>query len=681
MHPSSDHKTDPWWDKPRFDAHGTVIATINKLQQQQSYTRDRHLANYRMYSDRPVKGFAPGESAIVDRGVRTLSDDGQPINAPPAVGQADLNGARSAVDTAHAKQVANRMRVQIVTTGGRWDLHTKARGMQRFLDGLWSEAGGHEEQDKQDLDSKIFGSGFLKIVECVKKNKKGVEEGSVTIQCQPSPEFDVDEDSCRTTPPRELFQTKYHAASVLKAKYATKENLKGRKTTVGQLKAEIEEAPRAKGSAEAVITNMVRVVEAIHLPSGPVVRSKNKKTGEEVLKTDGRHVICTENSTLVDEPWPWPDFGVVKQDWRKLPYEWWGQGIVEEARKLQNYISATIKNNERSHYFGSFPRWVKPATCEVPDAYIDNDDSENPPIWEYDGPSPPKLDAPNPVSADMMGYPAVLMEWLLNVLGVSSMEAKADVTGKDLSGKALQHISDMSTIRFADKERHKERCGVQAAKIALRTVRDMADRKIKIKAAYRGGPAGTNLDVLDWDKVSLHEEDYRIEPFPTSNLPREPGAKIAYVQQLVQMGWIDPAFAVSLIEMPDLDHATNVKLAAIRHIQWLCDQIVYEGKTAEDLPPDPIMDLPMAIQWARGTWLYAQQMGAPQDVLDRLGAWITDAKNVQKADQLAQLAEQQEMMALMAPPMPPGGAPPPGTDPTPPANLGALAGGLQPGAS
>jgi hypothetical protein len=74
MEASSDHKTDPWWDKKRYEAHGTVIATIDKLQQQQSYTRERHLANYRMYSDRPVKGFAPGESKLVDR-LRTPPDE------------------------------------------------------------------------------------------------------------------------------------------------------------------------------------------------------------------------------------------------------------------------------------------------------------------------------------------------------------------------------------------------------------------------------------------------------------------------------------------------------------------------------------------------------------------------------------------------------------------------------
>jgi hypothetical protein len=185
----------------------------------------------------------------------------------------------------------------------------------------------------------------------------------------------------------------------------------------------------------------------------------------------------------------------------------------------------------------------------------------------------------------------------------------------------------------------------------LRAVRDMAERGIKIKAAYRG--TGT-LEVLRWEDVAMPEEDYRVEAFPTSNMPRQVGQRMAYVQQLMQMGVADPAFAFSLLEMPDVDQASNIKLAPIRHAQWVCDQILYEGKTVDDLPPDPIMALDLAIQWARSTWLYAQQNNAPQETMDRLGDWITEAKEVERNDRKATMAEQMQMQAAMQPPMGPG---------------------------
>jgi len=648
-------KSDPWYDKKRYQAHHAIFAALDQLQQRYSETRERHLRCYKMYCDRSVAGFKPSEAHLGDGGNSPTGHPQAPDRraGPAGSAGADLNAARAAVDYAHAKQVANRTRIQIVTSGGRWQLHTRARLMQRFIDGLWDEVGGYDEQDKQDLDSKIFGSGFLKINESIKRGKDGKMEGSVVVQSQPSADFWVDEQTARTCEPRDLFQERYVAARVLLERYGTEDILKARPNAVALKRSELEVLlENSRGDeGQTTITYQPRVVEAWHLPSGPPRQRRDKKgkpleeDGRPVLETDGRHVICTSETTLVDEPWTWDDFAIVKQDWRKLPYEYWGQGMIEEAAGLQNYISATITNNERAHYFGSFPRWIAPEGCDVPEEYIDNDDSQPPPIWYFAGTQPPVLDAPNPVSSELLQQPQMLMHWMFDILGTSMMEAKGGEPAYDMSGKAAQHFSDLATLRYADKERHKEQCAVKAVKISLRTVRGMADRGVRVKAAYRGSGS---LEVLDWESVALPEEDYRVEAFPTSHMPKQPAQRMAYVQQLMQMGVADPAFAFSLLEMPDVDEAGNIKLAPIRHAQWLCDQILYEGKTVEDLPPDPIMDLGLAIQWARSTYLYAQQMSAPEDTLDRLAEWITEAKNVDRADKQAMMAEQAAMMGPMA---------------------------------
>ena len=67
----------------------------------------------------------------------------------------------------------------------------------------------------------------------------------------------------------------------------------------------------------------------------------------------------------------------------------------------------------------------------------------------------------------------------------------------------------------------------------------------------------------------------------------------------------------------------------------------------------------MAIRWARGSYLYAQQMGADKDVLHELAEWIADAKAAEYQDQQKQIKEMQELQAAAAPPIPEQLQPPP----------------------
>ena len=618
MASAKDLLVEPWYKREQWKAHSAIFETVKRLGKNQSAERDRQLDNLRSYMDRDISGFGAG---MVEASAGDHATGWKPIR---------LNVSRAAVDTAHARMCASSPRIQVVTTSGNWSLHTKARQMQRFIDGLWADTGLYEQTAEQDLDSKVFGDGFVKVGAEIAKDGTG----SITHERQFSPEILVDNQACLTTEPPDLFQQKWMPASRVKGKFTVKELLSRR-----------PKAERAVEFVEKFVDNSTKPASGIG--HGPVVTALVETLEAWYLDPvpggkDGRHVICVEEGTLVDEPWPFPWFPLVKQSWRKPPIGWKGQGIMEEASGLQGEIDELAQKEQRAFYYGSIPWILKPAQCEIPDEFFDNDDEGPPPILEYSGTNPPDIKMPHPVSAELIQEKYTLGEFLLQMVGVSGMEAKAERPQGQWSGKALQHLSNVATLRFADKERHRDQVHLTIAKRDIAMARWMAENGIKLKVAYRGK---STLEKLDWKNVVMPEDDYRLEVFPSSSLPKEPAARIAYVQELVSIGWLDQDTAVQLIDMPDLDSASNIRLAAVRHIQWVVDRILYEGGKADDVPPDPVMDLASAIKWARGSYLYAQQMGADQEILDELMEWIVNAKDTQETDAQAAMRAQQGLAA------------------------------------
>lgn len=585
-----------WWKAEKDQAHQDIFDEVDRLEARNQNNERRWLEYYRSYTGREVDGLRPGELVWETEG----DDERPPLN---------YNLTSSAVDTAHSRHCVHRIRIQVVTQGGNWSQAQRARLMQRFIDGLMMAVDGHTQLEHQFIDGAIFGSGFVRVSE---------DGDPISIEWQFAPEFLVDEQACVGGVPRNVYQRKWLSAETIIEKWDIKDDA---------AKDRIVKAAMPIGGGN-VTESLVKLV---------IATRRSVKPGME--KPDGRRVICCKGVTLSDEPWPDDDFDFVKWDWKRAPGFYFGIGAAEELRSFQSEIKEALGKNQRAMHFGSKLIVLKPVGSEVPDAHVltEEDCIEIP----YAGPTPPSFTVPDPVSPQQMQYPFVLATQGYNQIGVSQMEAQAERPDGNMSGRALRTIKEIATGRGAMRDRSREKAHERVVNLSMRLIREKAKRASKegkdISVLYKNG---RSFERINWKDVELPEEDYHIQCFPTAWLPLEPGARMQTIQDWISMGWLDPDLGAQLMDMPDIDRVQSIRLAALNHIQWMLDKILYDG---EAMAPDEVMDLDLGITWARSTYLWAQMHGAPEDRLRAVIEWIEAAKNLKRANSLRLAEEQSEM--------------------------------------
>ncbi len=109
---------------------------------------------------------------------------------------------------------------------------------------------------------------------------------------------------------------------------------------------EIRQASRTTDNidyANTTLVDQIEVLEAWHLPSGEGA-------------TDGRHVICISNATLLDEPWEKGSFPFVFVRWTDPMLGFWGEGVCADIQGMQVEINKLLMKIQRAFHLMSVPR-------------------------------------------------------------------------------------------------------------------------------------------------------------------------------------------------------------------------------------------------------------------------------------------------------------------------------------
>ena len=180
------------------------------------------------------------------------------------------------------------------------------------------------------------------------------------------------------------------------------------------------------------------------------------------------------------------------------------------------------------------------------------------------------------------------------------------------------------------------------------------------------------LSEIEFSDIRLDRAEFVLDVFPTSLLSKKPAARIQELESFINAGWITREDAMMLLEMPDLERAGNMILASTRIIEKVVDKMLdAEDPYADDVYtyPEPAFNLRLCISKGIQMYLDAKLDGAPEENLQLVMQFVTDAK-----DQLAssQGATEEAAPAELAMPPEQSMAPPP---PGPPVEEAA---GMQP---
>lgn len=597
-----------WYKSDKNNAHQEVMNVMRMIDDTQRYRQQLNIRNYRLYGDLTM---SYGGSLMFSSFQRANNANRNVLQTP----RVSLNVIKSCIDTSVSKLCKDKIKPTFLTSGGTWDQQLKAKELQKFVDGCFYEGNIYEVEQDMFLNTCIFGTGVLKVF-------SDVDAGKICYENVMPDEIRVDELDGYYGAPRSMYQMRYVDRQLLIA--------------LNKDKAEqIMNAPRISAGVVTSLADLILVVEAWRLPS-----TKGAK--------DGRHVICVDTATLLDEKWERDRFPFVFNRWTKMPTGFFGLGIPDEIVGIQVEINRLLYHIQESMRLLSAPKMLVQEGSNVKTQQMTNEIGS---IYKYSG-TPPQIIASNVISPDIFQQLQTLYQRAYEITGISQLSANSQKPSGLDSGKALRDFNDIQTERFVIQARKREQCYIDCAELTLLEARYLAEMGKDVEV--RSFAKNTGMERINWEDIDAQPDSFVMQVFPSSALPSTPAFRLQTVQELIQGGLIEPEYALDLLDFPDLESFRSLKQGPFDNIMRVISNIVNKGKYQ---PPEPFTKLEIARPLAQNAYEKAQNDRVPEGRLALLRRYMEDL------DALAQQA--------LPPPPPPaavagpaGGPPPAGPLPT-----------------
>lgn len=584
---------DKWYAIKDDSVHTVVNQLMRKIQENQLYRRAENLMWARLYGSVDIMGLSP-----------TTYSRPNPITQGT---RPKFNVVASCIDTLAAKISKNRPRAFFLTDGGDWKLQNKAKKLQKFVDGQFYAAKVYQNTDKSFIDACAFGTGICKVFS---------QEGKIIVERIIPDEIIVDDAEALYGNPRNIYQRKLIDRDQLINLFP-------------KFKSQIMDLPKPNdefGYYNVTDADFVEVFEGWHLRTG-----KNTK--------DGRHVICIQNADLVNEEYNRDCFPFAKITFRERLAGWYGQGVSEITMGTQVSINRILRNNDISQYLHSAAAWLVEENSAVVSAHLNNDIGH---IVKYRG-IPPELKTWAAVNPEMYTQIDRHIQRAYEEVGISALSAASQKPlGLD-SGKALREYNDIESERFIKLGQKWEQFHLDIAYLMMEEAKVIAQDDPSFSVLVKSGGF---TETINWKDVNMSEDKYQMQTFPTSQLPRTPYARMQYVTEMQNAGFIDPETAQELLEMPDVEQFTNLRFAGRRVIRESIQRMM---DTGDYVAPEPFQDLEYTINYAQMYYNYAKLHGADELKLEMLRRYMEQANAIINETQAQLTAAQTPQLAAPMP--------------------------------
>lgn len=609
----NEHRTNlAWWDEE--EPHRVAVQALDQIREASSYHTEMLLRHVRMYGNMEIAGLSS-----------------QSYYRPSSTSTMSINVIKACVDTAVNQLARVRPRPRFLTSGGNRSLQRKAKLLERFVDGAMYTAQMHDKAPMAALDAGVTGTGALKVY------RNGQD---ICIDRAFVADIWVDPAESRVSRPRSMYHTFPVDRKVLMGMYPGHEH-----DLITCDPVDDSDQFYGEVSPQSYSPDQVRVVEAWHLGT----------RGEP-----GRHIICVENATLLDEKWEKEDFPFVFMHWTPRMLGFWGQGIAEEITGIQVELNRTVRRAQTAINRFGVPWVLVEQGSKIQKAHMNTQIGA---VVPYSG-TPPIVRPNQTVSPEVFNHINWLYQKGFEQAGVAFGMAQGEKPAGVTSGVAVREAVEIQAGRFALKSRAYENLYLGVAKKIVELGKEIYQEDKSFSVVL---PRDKHtIDQVDWKDVDMKADAYILKVFPSSSLPVSPSGRLDMIIEMMNVGLIDPKTAKGLLDFEDLEAELALDKAATDNIDRMIEKILDDGET---MVPEPFMDLQLFIKRAQAAYNRAQDHeDVPPDRLRLLRQAMQAARSMQKAA----MAEQQ---ALAAPPD--AGAPlptgPAGVPPTAPTgNEGAL---------
>lgn len=591
-----------WWKaKSDQELNAMVLSTAAYLKEGQTWRNKQASTFARLYGNQSLFSFIGSSMSKVN------SDHGLPPDRPT------FNLVQSAVDTLVSRISQSRPSPTFLTDNGDYKERNLAKKLNNFVAGELYSTKAYELGEFILRDALVEGTGCIKVYEGP-DHKVALDRVLLT-------ELLIDESEAMHGNPRQLFQLKLIDRSVLKDMFPA-------------LKAKIEEAatayPDNSADSSKSISDLVMVVEAWHLKSGPEAK-------------DGRHTIACSAGNLLNEVWTKDKFPFVFLHYSKRLLGFWSQGLAEQLMGTQLEINSLLYTISKAIKLVGVPRIFQEQGSKVSKAHHNNEIGT---IITYSGVKP-SYEVAACVPQELYAQLQRLIDYGYQQCGVSSLQATSQKPAGLNSGEAIRSYDDISTDRFAALSRRYDNLFIDLAYAITDLAKDIAEEQGSYSTVY---PNKNGVKEIDLPKASLLDDDYVIQAFNMSALPRDPAGRMQKVTEMVASNMITLKEGRRLLDFPDLNQIETLANAGEERVFQILDSIIEDGVLTS--PPDAFMDLQLASEL---TTQYINLYGP---------AKLEEERCQMLRDFFVQIQAllQQAQAAMAPPPGPPGG---PGMAPAP----------------
>lgn len=548
-----------WWDK-KDGCHSRVASAVEVLMDRHKLRCNDWLRSYRLYGNAAYAGLSPATYYKTGRS--------NEFNVT-------WNVVRAVADTVIAKTLKNTPQPSFLTSGGLWEQQKRAKLLTKFSSGQFYQSGMRSLKSHIVRDAVVMGRGLVKIFED-ESNPGNIKADRTYLD-----ELIYDEMEAYYG----YWQTLYHVRGISRdvalARYP-------------EFEKEIKQAPRTEESKRiSDAADMIRLTEAWHLPSKPV-----NEDDDEHEKHDGIHALCFDTATIEFKPWDENTFPFVELPYNRRMRGPEADGVPRHISGIQYSINDTLIQIQESIGW-SVPKMFLHSGSEVVKSHLDDTIAG---IIEWSGAVPPEIKALSTISPELFNYLDRQYQKAFEMEGISQLSATSQKPSGLNSGVAMREYSDIESERFVEFGQSYENFMLECADKMIRLAKKIAKRD----GDYGVTAAQKNFtQQIQWKEIDLDHTDYVMQVFPVSALPKTPAGRLAMVQDLINLGYIDPAEGRRLLDFPDLEASNRLAEAVADFTYWQLDQIVDKGKMQY---PEPFQDFNYAINQGKAMYLTVSTM-------------------------------------------------------------------------
>jgi hypothetical protein len=539
---ANDSGISAWWKaKSKQEKLNGFIGSASYLKDKQQYRYRQSSLYARMYSNMPLFGF-------VGSNLNKMS-----INSQLPNDRSTCNVVLSCVDTLNSKLTQSRPKPVFLTDGSDYKQRNLAKQLNTFINGELYQTKAYELGETILRDAEVFGTGCVKIYED--------DDDRVALDRRILTELFFDENDSLYGNPRQLYEFCLVERSVLAELFPNKKS---------EIMAAMQSYPTHDGG-DPTVSDQVMVVEGWHLKSGKKAK-------------DGEHIIACSECMLLEEEYNKPKFPFVFLHYSKRLLGAWGQGIPEQLMGTQSNINKLMITIDESINIIGVPKVFVEEGSKVVNSHLD---SRIGTIVKFRG-TKPIYETPPCVAPELYERLDKLISYAYQQVGVSALAAAAQKPAGLNSGEAIRNYDDLQSDRFASLSKKYEQFYTDLAYQIIDLAKDICKREGKYQTVYPGKDGTKQIDL---PSVELIKDDFVIQCFTTSSLPRDPAGRLQKVTEMIQSGMITITEGRRLLDFSDLSGEEKLANAAEERILYQLDKIVEDGEYEQ---PDTFTDLVMA---------------------------------------------------------------------------------------